>query len=125
MLTAKTKGRRCGDFLGTVHENSSMINPVTSRIPPVNSARVGKAGLRKDTVYCRRLRMNSLNKPYSILTFCKRRAMLVTKSQVKYIQSLGHKKFRDAEGVFLVEGPKIVGELLQAPGMHLRALYGV
>ncbi|WP_431215602.1 RNA methyltransferase [Puia sp. P3] len=40
---------------------------------------------------------------------------MVTKSQVKYIQSLGHKKFRDEEGVFVAEGPKIVGELLRAP----------
>jgi len=38
--------------------------------------------------------------------------MLITKTQVKYIQSLGHKKFRDAEGVFVVEGPKITAELL-------------
>ena len=50
---------------------------------------------------------------------------MITKSQVKYIQSLGHKKFRDEEGVFVVEGPKIVGELIQAPGMHLRQLYAL
>jgi TrmH family RNA methyltransferase len=40
--------------------------------------------------------------------------MPVTRSQVKYIQSLGHKKFRDAEGVFVAEGPKLAGELLAA-----------
>ncbi len=51
--------------------------------------------------------------------------MLITKSQVKYIQSLGHKKFRDREGVFVVEGPKITGELLQARNMRLRAAYGL
>ncbi len=50
---------------------------------------------------------------------------MITRSQVKYIQSLGHKKFRDEEGVFVVEGPKIVGELLQAPGLHLRQLYAL
>ncbi len=33
---------------------------------------------------------------------------MLVKSQVKYIQSLGHKKFRDADGVFVAEGPKIV-----------------
>ena len=33
---------------------------------------------------------------------------MLVKSQVKYIQSLGHKKFRDADGVFIAEGPKIV-----------------
>jgi RNA methyltransferase, TrmH family len=37
---------------------------------------------------------------------------MLLKSQVKYIQSLGHKKFRDEEGVFTAEGPKIVNELL-------------
>lgn len=37
---------------------------------------------------------------------------MLVKSQVKYIQSLGHKKFRDTEGVFVAEGPKLVRELL-------------
>ena len=50
---------------------------------------------------------------------------MVTKSQVKYIQSLGHKKFRDEEGVFVAEGPKIVGELLRAPNLRLRQLYAL
>jgi RNA methyltransferase, TrmH family len=39
---------------------------------------------------------------------------MLVNSQVKYIQSLGHKKFRDADGVFVAEGPKIVLELLQS-----------
>jgi RNA methyltransferase, TrmH family len=39
---------------------------------------------------------------------------MLLKSQVKYIQSLGQKKFRDAEGLFIAEGPKIVNELLQS-----------
>jgi TrmH family RNA methyltransferase len=51
--------------------------------------------------------------------------MPVTKSQVKYIQSLAHKKFRDAEAVFVVEGPKIVGELLVAPSLRSRAVYAL
>jgi RNA methyltransferase, TrmH family len=34
------------------------------------------------------------------------------KSKVKYIQSLGHKKFRDEEHAFVAEGPKLVRELL-------------
>ena len=37
---------------------------------------------------------------------------MITKLQVKYIQSLGQKKFRDEEGVFVAEGPKIINELL-------------
>ena len=51
--------------------------------------------------------------------------MPVTKSQVKYIQSLGHKKFRDAEGVFVVEGPKITGELLQTTNVRPRMVYAL
>jgi len=50
---------------------------------------------------------------------------MVTKSQVKYIQSLGHKKFRDEEGVFVAEGPKIVGELLLSSNLRLRQLYAL
>jgi TrmH family RNA methyltransferase len=44
---------------------------------------------------------------------------MLVKSQVKYIQSLGHKKFRDADGVFIAEGPKIVSELLQSDNLTL------
>ncbi|HVU96694.1 MAG TPA: RNA methyltransferase [Puia sp.] len=51
--------------------------------------------------------------------------MPITKSQVKYIQSLAHKKFRDAEGVFVVEGPKMVAELLQASNLQPRAVYAL
>ena len=49
--------------------------------------------------------------------------MPITKSQVKYIQSLGHKKFRDQEAVFIVEGPKMVGELLHSPNMRCVQIY--
>jgi TrmH family RNA methyltransferase len=44
---------------------------------------------------------------------------MLVKSQVKYIQNLGHKKFRDADGVFVAEGPKIVNELLQSDILRL------
>lgn len=37
---------------------------------------------------------------------------MMVKSKAKYIQSLSHKKLRDEENVFVVEGPKIVKELL-------------
>jgi len=50
---------------------------------------------------------------------------MVTKSQVKYIQSLGHKKQRDEEGVFIAEGPKLVNELLNAPNLSLINLFAV
>ncbi len=49
--------------------------------------------------------------------------MSIIKSQVKYIQSLGHKKFRDQERIFAAEGPKIVGELLGAGNMRCVELY--
>ena len=43
---------------------------------------------------------------------------MLSKSQVKYIQSLGHKKFRDEGAVFIAEGPKIVKELItEIPGL--------
>jgi RNA methyltransferase, TrmH family len=51
--------------------------------------------------------------------------MPIIKSQVKYIQSLGHKKFRDQEGVFVVEGPKTVGELLNASNIRPVQIYAV
>jgi TrmH family RNA methyltransferase len=41
---------------------------------------------------------------------------MLSKTQVKYIQSLFHKKFRDEHGRFIVEGPKMVSEaILHAP----------
>jgi len=51
--------------------------------------------------------------------------MVITKSQVKYIQSLAHKKFRDAEGVFVVEGPKVTLELLKDLQLRPRQVYAV
>src|SRR6202012_1801551 len=51
--------------------------------------------------------------------------MVITKSQVKYIQSLAHKKFRDAEGVFVVEGPKVTLELLMNPLMRPSQVFAV
>ena len=48
---------------------------------------------------------------------------MLVKSQVKYIQSLGHKKFRDADGVFVAEGPKIVKELLGSDNLRLVECY--
>lgn len=50
---------------------------------------------------------------------------MLVKSQVKYIQSLSQKKLRDAEGVFVAEGPKIVGELLSSPLTAVRSLFAL
>jgi TrmH family RNA methyltransferase len=38
--------------------------------------------------------------------------MMLSKNEVKYIQSLYHKKQRQQEGLFIAEGPKLVNELL-------------
>lgn len=47
---------------------------------------------------------------------------MITKLQVKYIQSLGQKKIRDEEGVFIAEGPKIINEML-AQGTAVQQLF--
>ena len=39
---------------------------------------------------------------------------MLNKSDVKYIQSLAHKKYRDESGVFIIEGLKMVDELLNS-----------
>lgn len=46
---------------------------------------------------------------------------MITKNQIKYIHSLGIKKFRDKERCFLAEGPKVVLDLL--PLMECRTLF--
>jgi TrmH family RNA methyltransferase len=38
---------------------------------------------------------------------------MISKSDVKYIQSLSHKKFRDEAGEFVVEGVKMLDELME------------
>jgi TrmH family RNA methyltransferase len=47
---------------------------------------------------------------------------MLSKTIVKYIQSLAHKKLRDEEGVFIAEGPKVVAELLQSGKFTCRML---
>ncbi len=49
---------------------------------------------------------------------------MLSKSQVKYIQSLHHKKFRDLEGAFIAEGNKLVLELLQSGRFVCEQLLG-
>ncbi|MFZ1528093.1 MAG: RNA methyltransferase [Ferruginibacter sp.] len=48
---------------------------------------------------------------------------MLSKNAAKYIQSLQHKKFRDQYGVFVAEGRKLVGELLQQGVFKCRAVY--
>ena len=49
---------------------------------------------------------------------------MLSKNEVKYIQSLCHKRQRDTDNVFVAEGPKLVHELLlsQADILHIYAL---
>ncbi len=47
---------------------------------------------------------------------------MLNNKEVKYIQSLSDKKNRDAENVFIAEGPKLVNELL-AFGMKAKIIY--
>ncbi|MEP7319078.1 MAG: RNA methyltransferase [Panacibacter sp.] len=47
---------------------------------------------------------------------------MISKNEVKYIQSLFHKKTRDTEGVFIAEGIKLVNELLESD-LVIRKIY--
>ncbi len=48
---------------------------------------------------------------------------MLVKSKLKYIQTLGQKKFRQEEGLFIAEGPKIVTELLNEPGVEVTEVF--
>jgi RNA methyltransferase, TrmH family len=48
---------------------------------------------------------------------------MFNKTHTKYIQSLHHKKFRDENGVFIAEGPKVVTELLQSREFVCRQIF--
>lgn len=50
---------------------------------------------------------------------------MLSKNEIKDIQSLDHKKNREARGVFVAEGPKIVGELLHAIPKQIVKIYAV
>jgi len=50
---------------------------------------------------------------------------MLSKSTVKYIQSLTHKKFRDEYGVFIAEGPKVVEELLTEGKLGCKTVCGL
>lgn len=50
---------------------------------------------------------------------------MLSKNEVKYIQSLGHKKQRQEERVFVAEGPKIVSELLNITPAQFEKVYAI
>ncbi len=49
---------------------------------------------------------------------------MLSRNEVKYIQSLGHKKTRDEAGCFVAEGVKVVDELMQS-GFTIKKIYAV
>ena len=49
---------------------------------------------------------------------------MLSKIEIKYIQTLCHKKQREKEGLFIVEGPKLVEELLSGE-FRIKKLYAV
>ena len=50
---------------------------------------------------------------------------MISKNQVKYIQSLGQKKSRDIENRFIAEGPKLANELLNAENCRIVQLFAL
>lgn len=48
---------------------------------------------------------------------------MISKNKIKFIRSLEYKKHRKTEGLFVAEGPKVVGDLLDA-GFKARILVG-
>ena len=49
---------------------------------------------------------------------------MLTKANISLIRSLGDKKARTETGLFVAEGPKLVGELLES-GLTVRQVYGL
>ena len=49
---------------------------------------------------------------------------MLSKNEIKYIQSLYHKKQRQQEGLFIAEGPKLISELL-ASDYTIQKIYAV
>ncbi|RYG29199.1 MAG: RNA methyltransferase, partial [Chitinophagaceae bacterium] len=50
---------------------------------------------------------------------------MLGKSKIKYIQSLGQKKHRDEERLFIAEGPKIVEEMLTENPAAVSGVYAL
>jgi len=50
---------------------------------------------------------------------------MLQRSKVKYIQNLGHKKFREEEGLFIAEGPRLIHELLIEKKNFIKEIFAV
>ncbi len=49
--------------------------------------------------------------------------LMLQKNEAKYIQSLHHKKQRDEQGLFIAEGPKVIGELIKRQPDWIKNIY--
>lgn len=50
---------------------------------------------------------------------------MIAKAEVKYIQSLAHKKFREEEELFVVEGVKMVQELMEEKPGAIKKIFAI
>ncbi len=50
---------------------------------------------------------------------------MLVKSRLKYIQTLGQKKFREQERLFIAEGPTIIRELLESGADNVKEIYAL
>jgi len=50
---------------------------------------------------------------------------MLSKNEIKDIQSLSHKKHREARDLFVAEGPKIVAELVQIAPQQVQKIYAI
>jgi len=50
---------------------------------------------------------------------------MLSKKEIKDIQSLGHKKYREELGLFIAEGVKNVSELLKEQNASIKAIYAI
>lgn len=48
---------------------------------------------------------------------------MATKTQIQFVRSLQSRKLRDERGLFVAEGPKVVDELLEAPGVQVQDVF--
>ncbi|HEY6062041.1 MAG TPA: RNA methyltransferase, partial [Chitinophagaceae bacterium] len=50
---------------------------------------------------------------------------MLSKQTIKDIQTLGQKKFREQEGLFIAEGPKLVKELLEVDASIVKEVFAL
>lgn len=58
-------------------------------------------------------------------TFANKFLIVITSAQIKFVKSLSQKKFRKELGLFVVEGDKMVKELLSHPHWHTEMLFAL